>query len=270
MTGRPFKLTTSRGTFRVALDGDEAAPALVLCNSLGTTLEMWTPQVAAFSARYRVIRHDMRGHGGSPLTEGPYRVERLGQDVLAILDALQVEKAAFCGVSLGGHTGLWLGIHAGSRFRAITVCNSAAKIGTAAGWHERAAMVRQQGVDGMKSLAASAPGRWFTDAFVRAEPGVVQGVQAQIAGIDPEGYASCCDALADSDLRADIGRITVPTLLVAGQADPVTTVDDAKAMQAAISGAGLSVLPTSHLSNLEQPEAFNAAVMDFLETVHRD
>lgn len=265
-----FELPTTRGVFRVAVSGDEAAPALVLCNSLGTTLEMWAPQVSAFSAHYRVIRHDTRGHGGSPLTEGPYRVETLGQDVLAILDALQIERAAFCGVSLGGHTGLWLGIHAGARLRAIAVCNSAAKIGTSAGWHERAAMVRRQGEEGMRSLAASAPGRWFTDAFVRAESGVVQGVQAQIAGIDPEGYASCCDALADSDLRADIGRITAPTLLVAGEADPVTTIEDAKAMQDTIAGARLSVLPTSHLSNLEQPEAFNAAVMDFLETVHRD
>lgn len=269
MTQAPCLLKTSRGSFRVAVDGDEAAPALILCNSLGTTLEMWAPQVAAFSADWRLIRHDMRGHGGSPVTAGPYRVEMLGQDMLAILDALQIERAAFCGVSLGGHIGLWLGVHAGERCRAIAVCNSAAKIGTAAGWQERAAMVRQQGREGMQSLAASAPGRWFSEAFVRAEPSVVKAAQAQIAGIDPEGYASCCEALAHSDLRAGIGRIAVPTLLVAGEADPVTTVEDAKAMQAVIPHARLAVLRASHLSNLEQPDAFNHAVLGFLATVDR-
>lgn len=264
MSQAAFQLTTRRGDFRVAVDGDPAAPALILSNSLGTTLEMWAPQVAALSERHRLIRYDTRGHGGSPITPGPYRFDALGQDVLAVLDALQVEQAAFCGISMGGHIGLWLGIHASERFHAIAVCNSAAKIGTAQGWGERAAMLRAKGADGMQELADSAPARWFSEACVQAQPAMVRRMQDGLARLDPEGYASCCDALAASDLRAELGRIATPTLLLAGQWDPVCTEADAQAMQTCITGAQLTTVPASHLSNLEAPQAFDKAVLDFL------
>ena len=263
----PVSLETARGAFRITVDGDAAAPALILSNSLGTTLEMWDPQVAAFSERYRVIRYDARGHGGSPVTPGPYSFADLGQDVLAVLDALGIECAAFCGISMGGHTGLWLGVHAGSRFNAIAVCNSAAKIGTPQGWNERAAMVREGGQASMQTLAESSPVRWFSAEFANAHPVEVQRAQAWIAGIAPQGYAACCEALATSDLRGELGRITTPTLLLAGAADPVTTVADAQAMQAGILGAQLAVVPASHLSNLEAPRAFDQAVLQFLATL---
>jgi 3-oxoadipate enol-lactonase len=265
----PVSLETVRGAFRITVDGDAAAPALILSNSLGTTLEMWDPQVAAFSEHYRLIRYDARGHGGSPVTPGPYSFADLGQDVLAVLDALGIEQAAFCGISMGGHTGLWLGVHAGSRFSAIAVCNSAAKIGTPQGWNERAAMVREGGQAAMQALADSSPGRWFTEDFVKAQPAEVQRAQSWIAGIVPQGYAACCEALAASDLRDDIGRIITPTLLLAGASDPVTTVADAQAMQAAIPGARLAVVPASHLSNLEAPRAFDQAVLHFLASVQQ-
>jgi 3-oxoadipate enol-lactonase len=259
-----ISLETARGAFRITVDGDAAAPALILSNSLGTTLEMWDPQVAAFSKDYRLIRYDARGHGGSPVTPGPYSFADLGQDVVAVLDALSIARAAFCGISMGGHTGLWLSVHAGHRFNAIAVCNSAAKIGTAQGWNERAAMVREGGVAAMQTLAESSPGRWFSADFAKAQPATVQRAQAWIAGIAPEGYAACCDALAASDLRDDLHRITTPTLLLAGSSDPVTTVADAQAMQAGIAGAQLAVVPASHLSNLEAPRAFDQAVLHFL------
>ena len=265
----PVSLETARGAFRITIDGDAAAPALILSNSLGTTLEMWDPQVAAFSEHYRVIRYDARGHGGSPVTPGPYSFADLGQDVLAVLDALGIECAAFCGISMGGHTGLWLGVHAGSRFNAIAVCNSAAKIGTPQGWNERAAMVREGGQASMQALAESSPGRWFSAEFANAHPVEVQRAQAWIAGIAPQGYAACCEALATSDLRGELGRITTPTLLLAGAADPVTTVADAQAMQAGIPGAQLAVVPASHLSNLEAPCAFDKAVLQFLATLEQ-
>ena len=252
------------GRLRVCVQGPEGAPALVFSNSLGTTLEMWDAQVAALSASHRLIRYDTRGHGGSPVTPGPYRMDDLGQDVLSLLDALNIDKAAFCGISMGGHTGLWLGVHAGARMRGIAVCNSAAKIGTAQAWQERAATVRSQGAAAMQALADSAPGRWFTPGFTQAHPDIVQRAQAWIAGIAPEGYAACCEALATSDLRESIGRIAVPTLLLAGADDPVTTVADAQAMQASIAGSSLAVVPASHLSNLEAPQAFEQAVLDFL------
>ena len=265
----PVSLDTARGAFRITIDGDAAAPALILSNSLGTTLEMWDLQVDAFSREYRLIRYDSRGHGGSPVTPGPYSLADLGQDVLAVMDALAIERAAFCGISMGGHTGLWLGIHAGSRFNAIAVCNSAAKIGTPQGWNERSAMVREGGAASMRALAESSPGRWFSADFIDAQPAQVQRAQAWIAGIAPQGYAACCDALATSDLRADLGRISTPTLLLAGASDPVTTVADAQAMQVRIAGAQLAVLSASHLSNLEAPKAFDQAVLHFLANLEQ-
>ena len=268
MTSLPFSsentLATARGAFRVAIDGDPAAPALVLGNSLGTTLEMWDRQVDAFSRSHRLIRYDTRGHGGSLVTPGPYTFDMLGQDVLAVMDALDIDTAAFCGISMGGHTGLWLGIHAGERFDAIAVCNSAARIGSTAAWTDRAATVRSGGSAAMRALADSAPGRWFTDGFAAANPVVVQRAQAGLAGIAPEGYAACCEALATSDVRGDIGRIATPTLVLAGTFDPVTTVADARFLQAAIPHARLASVPASHLSNLEAPDAFERAVLPFI------
>lgn len=258
------QLTTAAGTFRIDLQGPEGAPVLVFSNSLGTTLEMWDAQARSLAGRYRVLRYDTRGHGGSVASPGPYSFAQLGGDVLAILDALRIEQAHFCGISMGGLTGLWLGVHAAPRMRSITVANSAAKIGTAAGWNERAAQVRANGAAGMQALADSSPGRWFTESFIATQPATVQAAQSWIAGIDPEGYASCCEALAQEDLRESISAIAAPTLLIAGSSDPVTTVADAEAMRTAITGAELAVVPASHLSNLEVPQAFEQALAGFL------
>jgi 3-oxoadipate enol-lactonase len=225
---------------------------------------MWDPQVAGFAQSYRLIRYDTRGHGGSPVTPGPYRFKDLGRDVLAILDALDIERAAFCGLSMGGHTGLWLGVNAPERLNALIVCNSAAKIGTAQAWQERAQALRQSGAAQMRTLADSAPSRWFGEAFIQQSPELVKAMQDGLAKLNPLGYAACCDALAESDLRDQISRIAAPTLLVAGEWDPVTTVADAQAMQASIPGSKVAVVPASHLSNLEAPEAFERAILNFL------
>lgn len=257
-------LDTAAGRLRVRIDGPQGAPALVFSNSLGTTLEMWDAQAAHFAKDFRVVRYDTRGHGGSVVSEGPYTFDLLGGDVVALLDALQIERAHFCGISMGGLTGLWLGVHAPGRLLSLTVCNSAAKLGTAEVYQTRAVQVREKGRAAMADLAASSPARWFSEAFCAAHPAVVQRAQGWIAGIAPEGYAGCCEALARADLRADIARIPVPTLIVAGSADPVTTVADGRFMQAAIPGARLAEVPASHLSNLEAPEAFNEALAQFL------
>lgn len=264
MSIKTQQLETSRGSFRVGQAGDPAAPALVLSNSLGTVLEMWSPQVAAFAAHYHVICYDTRGHGSSPITDGPYDFAGLGHDVLAIMDALDIRQAAFCGVSMGGHTALWLGRHAAERITAIVVCNSAAKIGTSAAWSERAEALRAGGSEAMKKLAETAPERWFTEGFIARQPEVVTEMQEILAGLDAAGYAACCDALGQSDLRDEIAAITIPTLILTGDADPVTTVDDAKEMQAKISGSKLAILSASHISNIEAAPEFTQTVLDFL------
>lgn len=258
-------LDTRNGHFRIALDGPIDAPVLVFSNSLGTTLEMWDPQAARFARDHRVLRYDTRGHRGGPPAGPTCRFDRLGDDVLAILDALEIERARFCGISMGGHTALWLGVHAGARFDALAACNTAAKIGTEAGWHDRASQVREGGAAAMQALAATAPERWFTADFARAHPAIVALAQGWLGNSDPDGYAACCDALAVSDLRNQISAITVPMLVVAGEFDPVTTVADSRQIKEAIAGAELVSLPASHLSNLEAPGAFDQALSSFLQ-----
>ena len=215
------------------------------------------------SASHRLIRYDTRGHGGSPVTPGPYRMDGLGQDVLALLDALNIDQGR-CGISMGGHTGLcWACTLA--RAHAALPCATAPPRSAPPSLAERAATVHSQGAAAMQALADSAPGRWFTPGFTQTHPDIVQRAQAWIAGIAPEGYAACCEALATSDLRESIGRIAVPTLLLAG-ADDLGPVADAQAMQASIAGSSLAVVPASHLSNLEAPQAFEQAVLDFWPT----
>ena len=257
-------LSLVSGAVRVADDGPRDAPVLMLSNSLGTTLEMWDAQAEAMSKTLRVIRYDTRGHGASVVSPGPYSVAQLAQDALQILDALKVERAAFCGISMGGITGLSLALTAPQRLTHLVVANSAAKIGDAAMWAERTAAVRQGGAQALSALAATAPQRWFTAGFAAQHPNVVQRAQAWIANTPPEGYASCCEALGAADLRPQLGAITTPTLLIGGEFDPTTTVADAQAMHAGIANAQLCVLPTAHLSNLEVPERFAQALTDFM------
>ncbi|KMN30897.1 3-oxoadipate enol-lactonase [Chromobacterium sp. LK1] len=243
------------------LDGPTGAPTLLLSNSLGTTLEMWRPQLPALSRHYRVLRYDTRGHGASTASAA-CRLADLAGDALSLLDALDIERAHFCGISMGGLTGLWLGVHAPERLQCLIVSNSAAKIGTSEAWRQRAAQVC---AEGLAALAASAHLRWFSADFCAQAPDIVEQARAWLAATSPGGYAACCEALADADLRADLPRIAAPTLLIAGQLDPVTTAAEAEAMAATIPQARLALLPASHLSNLEAPLAFEQAVLAFLD-----
>lgn len=241
--------------------GDPANPTVVLSNSLGTDMSMWDDLAYALAQRFHVLRYDTRGHGASSSPPGPYTLELLGQDVLALLDKVGVARAHFIGLSMGGAIGQWLGIHAPERLERLVLANTAARIGSADGWRARAAAVR---AGGMEDIAAGSPARWFTPVFVETQAELVRSMQATLRATDPEGYAACCDALAAADLREAIGQIRVPTLIIAGTFDPVTTVEDARCMQRAIPGALLAGLPASHLSNLEAPEPFAEAVQAFL------
>ncbi|QOL48976.1 3-oxoadipate enol-lactonase [Massilia litorea] len=252
-------------TLNVRCDGERSRPAVVFSNSLGTDLSMWDAQAAVLATRFYVVRYDTRGHGGSVGTSGapagPYTVELLGSDVLGLLDHLDIERAHFVGLSMGGVIGQWLGAHAPGRLQKLVLANTASKIGTREGWQARAAAVR---AEGMNEIAAGSPSRWFTPGFVGRQPVVVGSMQKTVRGLDPEGYAACCEALAMADLTPDLRRIEASTLVIAGTDDPVTTVAHACALTAAIKGATMATLPASHLSNVEAPDRFTDAVASFL------
>ncbi|MBH3044432.1 3-oxoadipate enol-lactonase [Serratia marcescens] len=244
------------------LEGPENAPVVLFSNSLGTSLAMWQPQRDALISHYRILRYDVAGHGASPPGEQPGSLALLGRQVLSLLDALAIEHVHFCGISMGGLTGLWLARFHPERLLTLTIANSAAKIGTAANWRQRAAQVRQSGMAAVSDGAAS---RWFTPAFCQSAPARVQALLQQLTACDPNSYAACCEALANADLRAELEGILVPTLIIAGHDDAVTTVDDAKALVAGIPGAQCVILPASHLSSVEAWRAFNRTFRAFLD-----
>lgn len=242
-------------------DGARDLPCLVFSNSLGTDLGMWQAQASALAQRFHVVRYDTRGHGLSGSPPGPYSIAQLGGDVVALLDYLAIGKAHFCGLSMGGVTGQWLGVHAAQRLNRLVVANTAARVGTMEGWQARAAAVRAHGLEDIADTAAS---RWFTPEFVLRQPEIAAAMAAKLRAQNAEGYAACCDALAAADLRGTLHAIAAPTLIIAGEADPVTTLADAQAMQRAIPDARVTALPASHISSIEAPALFTLAVLAFL------
>jgi len=242
-------------------DGQPGKPCLVFSNSLGTDLSMWDAQAAALAGSFHVLRYDTRGHGQSERGSAPVTLERLGRDVVGLLDALAIPAAHFCGISMGGMTGQWLGVHQPRRIVKLVLANTAARIGNAEGWTGRAELVRREGMDGVADGAAA---RWFTPAFLDREAQLVARMIGRLREQDAEGYAACCDALAHADLRAGVASIAAPTLVVAGAQDPVTTVADGEWLRQRIPGARLVTVPASHISNFEAEEAFTRALAQFL------
>lgn len=247
------------------LEGPVDAPLLLLSNSLGTTLEMWDAQVPAFSEHFRVLRYDTRGHGGSSVTPGPYSIDQLGRDALALVDSLGIDRFAFCGLSMGGLIGLWLGINAGERLTRLVICNTGAKIGTDETWNERIDTVLKGGEQAMRDMRDASISRWFTPDFAERQPAQVNRITQMIAGTSPQGYAANCAAVRDGDFRSQLGAIGVPTLVVCGTKDPVTTSEHGRFMQARIAGAELVEFEAAHLSNVEAGEAFTRCVLKFLQ-----
>ncbi|MGU3412720.1 3-oxoadipate enol-lactonase [Enterobacteriaceae bacterium C34A] len=247
-------------TIHYQIDGPDDAPVLVLSNSMGTSLSLWEPQMAALTAHFRVLRYDMHGHGQTT-KRGKVTLAQLGEDVIALLDHLNIDKACFCGISVGGLIGLWLARFAPERFYGLAVANTAAKISDQASWLSRARAVRQEGMD---VVAAGTADRWFTPAFRQHNPEVVEQLVHALTHMDPEGYAEGCEALAAADLRAEVSAITAPVLIIAGQSDPVTTVADADYLYNNIAGSQRVTLPASHLSNVEAADEFSAALLTWL------
>jgi 3-oxoadipate enol-lactonase len=246
----------------IGLDGIAAAPALLMLHSIGCRGAMWSPQVAQLAARHRVVTLDLRGHGASDAPDGDYDLERLARDAIEVLDALDVAQADVCGLSLGGLVAQQLALQAPGRVRRLVLAATAPKIGTAEAWRERAALVRAQGLGAVAEMAL---GRFFSAAFRAAEPDTVSQVRDGLLATSPTGYAGCCGALRDADLTGDAGAIQAPTLVIAGRQDVSTPPAQGEALAASIDGARYLELDAAHLCNLEQPDAFTAAVADFLE-----
>lgn len=243
--------------------GDPSNPAIVFSNSLGTTFRMWQPQIEFLESHYFVIAYDTRGHGASTTPPGPYTLAQLGMDVVNLLDHLNISKAAFCGISMGGITGQWLAIHHSDRFSHVMVSNTAAKIGEEKAWLDRAQLVREQG---LSPIATTAAGRWFTDPFIQTHPEMIEKLSNALEAGSPQGYAHCCEALAKADVRQQLNQVKLAMLIIVGQQDPVTTVEDGRYIQGQVSHSQLFEINASHISNLEAPDAFNQVIQQFMKT----
>jgi 3-oxoadipate enol-lactonase len=256
----PFaQLEDARIHYDVA--GPLGAPALVFSNSLGATLSMWDPQMPAFEKQFRVLRYDTRGHGQSSVTPGPYTIERLGHDVLALLDTLKLDRVYFCGLSMGGQTGMWLALNAADRFHKLVLCNTAAKIGTPDVWNTRIEGVRK---GGMKSISSAVMERWFSADYRTKSPDVVASTKLMLEGTNPDGYIANCAAIRDFDAREAVAAINVPTLVIAGAHDAATTPADGRYLAGHIAGARYVELNAAHLSNIETSDRFNTELSAFL------
>jgi 3-oxoadipate enol-lactonase len=249
--------------------GPGDAPALLLGSSLGTTLEMWAPALATpagsvLAGGHRIIRFDHRGHGRSPVPEGPYEIADLGRDVLALLDRLGLERVSYAGVSLAGMVGLWLAANAPERIDALVCICSSAHLPPAQAWAERAASVRA--AESVAAVADRVLERWFTPTYARSHPEVVEWIGATLRSSSPEGYAACCGAIERLDLRRELALITAPTLAVGAAEDAAIPPAHSEAIAASVVGARLEVLPHgAHLAAIECADEVAALIERHLE-----
>jgi 3-oxoadipate enol-lactonase len=242
-------------------DGPDKAPVILLSNSLGTNFSMWDPQATVLGEKFCVLRYDLRGHGLSTVTPGPYTIEQLGRDAIALLDALKIESAYFCGLSMSGMIGMWLGANAANRMKGLVLCNTAAKIGNAEGWNARIKDVKERG---MASVATTVVLRWFSEDFIKKSPEVVEATRQMLLQAPPEGYAACCAAVRDADFRQELPRVTARTLVITGAQDPVIPPAEAHLVADGIPGASYLELKAAHLSNIEAAPQFTEALLKFL------
>ena len=259
-SGDAFALAAG-ARLRYRIEGARGAPPLVLSNSLGTNLAMWDAQMPALVERFRVLRYDSRGHGRSDVTPGPYAIERLARDVVALLDELDIARAHFCGLSMGGMVGMWLGARAVARVDRLVLCNTAPRIGTTESWNARIDAVRKGGVE---AIADAVLERWFTAGFRERNPDRVRQMREMLTATAPEGYIASCAAVRDMDQWAAVADIARPTLIVSGTHDAATPPADGCRMAQEIRGAKYVELDAAHISNVEQAERFTSEVVDFL------
>ena len=246
----------------VSVEGRDSAPALMLSNSLGTNLSMWDDQAAEFARHFRLVRYDRRGHGQSAVPPGPYSMERFGRDVIAILDALDIEKANWCGLSMGGMVGQWLGANAPERLEKLILSNTNYLYAEKTFWNDRINAVKAKG---LAPLVEPNMQRWFTEGFRNKAPVVMERMKAMFLATDPEGYVACCEAIRDMDFRDSNPRITTPTLVIVGSQDAATPPAAGEAIAKAIPGAKVASIDAAHIANVEQPKAYADTVLGFLK-----
>jgi 3-oxoadipate enol-lactonase len=247
-----------------SLEGPDDAPVLVLSNSLGSNLEMWDDQANVLRERFRLVRYDQRGHGGSPVPSGPYKIEDLGLDLLALLDRLEIERVSICGLSIGGLVGMWLASEDPGRVERLVLCCTAARFDPDM-YDARALQVRAEGVG---SISDTVLERWFTPEFRASRPETLEWAESMLLGTPTEGYAGCCEVLRDADVRERLQDVRAPTLVIAGAEDPAASVEQAEEIRDSIPGARLAVIENAaHLANIEQPEAVTREILDHLGPV---
>ena len=256
-------LKSGEALIHYALEGQGGAPVLVFSNSLGANYSMWDPQAGAFQKEFRILRYDTRGHGQSNSTPGPYSIEQLAKDVIALLDSLELNRVHFCGLSMGGMIGMWLGVNAPERVERLVLCNTGAKIGTTEIWKARIEAVQK---NGMASLAPAIIERWFTPAFRQKAPETMARIRNMIEEANVDGYIACCAAVRDFDCREQLGNIRTPTLVIAGAHDTATPPADGRFIGQKIPGARYAEMEAAHLSNIEAQNQFNKELTAFLNS----
>jgi 3-oxoadipate enol-lactonase len=247
----------------VEVEGRQDAPVLMLSNSLGTNLHMWDDQVAPWTRDFRLVRYDRRGHGRSSVPKGPYSMERLGRDVLGVLDGLGIQRISWCGLSMGGMVGMWLGANAANRIDKLILSNTAAYFPDQTIWDGRIKMVRDKGLEGIVDANME---RWFTKAFRERASAAMAKMREMFLATKVDGYVGCGEAIRDMDHRPLLAKINAPTLVIAGKHDPATTLAAGEFIKQHIPGAEIAVLDAAHISNLEQPELYTDTVLKFLQS----
>lgn len=259
-----MKIAANGININYTFDGPENAPFVTMSNSLASNLSMWDPQISALVRRYRVLRYDTRGHGQTDAPQGPYSLDDLTEDVRALLQALGIRKTHFVGLSMGGMIGQILGLKYPDLLQSLVLCDTMSRVPPDAKpmWEER---IHTAETRGMEPTVETTIGRWFTEPFRERRPDVIDKVRTMIRTTPPQGYAGCCHAIAGLNLTDRLQDITVPTLIIVGEDDPGTPVAASRVIHEHIKGSELVILKSAaHLSNMEQPEAFNQALTPFL------
>jgi 3-oxoadipate enol-lactonase len=242
--------------------GKRGSPAIVFTGSLGTDLTMWQPQADRLKPHFCTLRYDMRGHGRSEVPPGPYSMDDLGSDLIALLDRREIERASLCGLSIGGMISMWVAAHAPERVERLVLCCTSARLGPPSAWTERAATVRAEGVE---AIADAVLGRWFTPRFREAHPEVVDGMRRILVATPREGYAGCCEAIAVMDLTGDLPSIAAPTLVLAAEHDPATPPEHGRRIAELIPGARFELISNAaHLASVERPDLTTMTILRFL------